>query len=136
MNLLKTIGAKGASLLAFPAWNWYKIAAFVVVFAAWTGFVHVRATHNCELKQEQQKTEQAEQKTRTIVEHVEKRVPVIQIREVESQALRGRVETLKGQLYAAIEENEARATSPTCNLSDAEYNGMRRLTEESTKAAK
>ena len=132
MNLLKTIGAK----VAFPAWSWYKIAAFVILFGAWTGFVHVRATHNCELKQEQQKTEQAEQKTRTIVEHVEKRVPVIQIREVESQALRGRVETLKGQLYAAIEENEARANSPTCNLSDAEYNGMRRLTEESTKAAK
>lgn len=132
MNLLKTIGAK----VAFPVWNWYKIAAFVVVFAAWTAFVHVRATHNCELKQEQQKTEQAEQKTRTIVEHIETRVPVIQIREVESQALRGRVETLKGQLYAAIEANQTRASTPTCNLSDAELDGMRRLTEESRKAAK
>jgi len=135
MNLLKTIGAKTSGLV-FPALNWYKLAAFVILFAAWTGFVHVRATHNCELKHEQQKTEQAEQKTKTIVEHVEKRVPVIQIREVESQALRGRVETLKGQLYAAIEENEARANSPTCNLSDAELDGMRRLTEESRKAAK
>ena len=135
MNLLKTIRAKTRPLV-FPALNWYKLAAFVILFAAWTGFVHVRATHNCELKQEQQKTEQAEQKTKTIVEHVEKRVPVIQIREVESQALRGRVETLKGQLYAAIQANETRASSPTCNLSDAEYDGMRRLTEESRKAAK
>ena len=130
MNLLKTIGK------AVPVLNWYKIGACIIVFAAWTAFVHVRATHKCELKQEQQKTEQAEQKTRTIVEHIETRVPVIQIREVESQALRGRVETLKGQLYAAIEANQMRATSPTCDLSDAELDGMRRLTEESRKAAK
>ena len=57
MNLLKTIGKK-ASGLALPALNWYKIAAFVTLFGTWTGFVHVRATHKCELKHEQQKTEQ------------------------------------------------------------------------------
>ena len=135
MNILKTI-AKKASGIALPAWNWYKIGAFIILFGAWTAFIHVRATHKCELEHEQQKTELAEQKTRTIVEHVEKRVPVIQIREGESQALRGRVETLKGQLYAAIQANQTRANSPTCNLSDAEFDGMRRLTEESTKAAK
>lgn len=129
MNLLKTISK------AVPILNWYKIGACIIVFAAWTAFVHVRATHNCELKHEQQKTEQAEQHTRAVVEHVEKRIPVIQIREVESTALRNRVESLKGQLYAAIQANETRASNPTCNLSDAEFDGMRRLTEESRKAA-
>ena len=134
MNLLKTLSSK-ASSFALPALNWYKLAAFVILFAAWTGFVHVRATHNCELKQEQQRTEQAQQKLEDVADHVEERLPVVAKKEKASAELRGDVYRTKNTNEGYIYENENR-NSGSCDLSDAEFSGMQELIRQSREAAK
>ena len=134
MNLLKTIGKKLPSF-AIPALNWYKIVAMVLVLAAWTVFVDQRATHRCELKQEQQRTEQAQQKLEEVADHVEERLPVVAKKEKASAELRGDVQRTKNTNEGYIYENENR-NSGSCDLSDAEFSGMQELIRQSREAAK
>lgn len=134
MNILKTLRSR-VSTLAFPVLNWYKVGIFIVLFAAWTGFVHLKATQKCELLNEKQKTVQAEIKTKEIVRHVEVRLPQIQVIEVESAQLRGRVTSLTKKLEDAIYENKNHQ-NPSCDLSSAELGFLRELTAESLNATK
>lgn len=134
MTLFKTIKNKllGISL---PALNWYKMAAFVILFGAWTGFIHIRATNACELKHERQKTEQAEKKVEQVQDHVQERLPVIQKKEEDSAALKQEIKILKDRLKDAINENKNRK-DPTCSLSGTELSRLRELIEQSKQAAK
>lgn len=134
MNLLKTIGKKLPSF-AIPALNWYKIGAMVLVLAAWTVFVDQRATHRCELKHEQQRTEQAQKKLEQVADHVEERLPVVAKKEKASAELRGDVQRTKNKNEGYIYENENR-NSGSCDLSDAEFSGVQELIRQSREAAK
>ena len=133
MNLLKTIGKKLPSF-AIPALNWYKIGAMVVVLAAWTVFIDQRATHRCELKQEKQKTEQVAKQLDKVVEHVEERVPVVNEKEKASTELKAAVAKTKKINERYIYENQNR-NAASCDLSDAEFNGVQELIKQSREAA-
>ena len=134
MNILKTLRSKVTGL-AFPALNWYKIGAIVIVIAAYTFIIDQRATHRCELKHEQQRTEQAQKKLEQVADHVEKRLPVVAKKEKASAELRGDVQRTKNKNEGYIYENENR-NSGSCDLSDAEFSGVQELIRQSREAAK
>lgn len=119
-NLLKL--AKGA----FPVF-WWKLGLAITLFAAYTAGVATWATHRCELKHEQQKTEEAEEKVRTIVKEVEVRVPEVQKIEVESAKQRLLISQLKRELDEALKQ---RQENPVCDLSNAEYDSVQHLAEQ------
>lgn len=119
-NLLKL--AKGAS----PVF-WWKLGLAITLFAAYTAGVAAWATHRCELKHEQQKTEEAKEKVRTIVKEVEVRVPEVQKIEVESAKQRLLISQLKRELDEALKQ---RQDNPVCDLSNAEYDSVQHLAEQ------
>ena len=129
MNLLKTISRN------IPQLNWMRIGLLLVLLASWTVFVDQRATHRCELRQEKQKTEQAEVKLEKVAEHVEERLPVVAKKEKASAELRGDVVRTKNKNEGYIYENETR-NSGSCDLSDVEFSGMQELIRQSREATK
>ena len=129
MNLLKTISRN------IPQLNWMRIGLLLVLLASWTVFVDQRATHRCELKQEQQRTEQTQQKLEEVADHVEERLPVVAKKEKASAELRGDVQRTKNTNEGYIYENENR-NGGSCDLSDAEFSGMQELIRQSREAAK
>lgn len=130
MNLLKTISRN------IPQLNWMRIGLLLVLLASWTVFVDQRARHKCELKQEQQRTEAAEKKTEEIVEHVEKRIPVINKKQADTAALHAEINRLRYNLREAINANQHRPTSPSCDLTQREFDSVRELIEQSKASAR
>ena len=130
MNLLKTISRN------LPALNWVRIGLILVLLASWTIFVDQRARHKCELKNEQQRTEEAEKKTEEIAEHVEERVPVINKKQADTAALHAEINRLRYNLREAINANQHRPASPSCDLTQYEFDSVRELIEQSKAAAK
>lgn len=120
MNLTKLTGwASG--------FNWYKLGIYAVLFLSWTGGVYSYATHRCEIKHEQEKTVEVQTKLVEVIKEVEVRIPVVQIREVESAKQRAEIKRLKEKLDEAI---NGRADNPNCDLSDAEFNSVQDLAEQ------
>lgn len=109
---------------AIPGVFWYKMGLVIVLFVAYTGGVASWATHRCEIKHEQQKTEQAEEKTRVIVKEVQVRIPVVQKVEVASAKQKAEIANLKVRLDEALKR---RPENPTCDLSDDELAGVQGL---------
>lgn len=109
---------------AIPGVFWYKLGLVVTLFVAYTVGVASWATHRCEIRHEKQKTEQAEEKTRTIVKEVQVRVPVVQKVEVESAKQKAEIANLKVKLDAALKN---RPENPSCDLSDDELSGVQGL---------
>ena len=130
MNLLKTISRN------IPQLNWMRIGLLLVLLASWTVFVDQRARHKCELKHEQQRTEEAERKTEEIVEHVEERIPVINKKQADTAALHAEIDRLRKSLKDAIYANQTRVENPSCDLSEYEFASVRELIEQSKAAAK
>ena len=129
MNLLKTISRN------IPQLNWMRIGLLLVLLASWTVLVDQRARHKCELKHEQQKTEAAEKKTEEIVEHVEKRIPVINKKQADTAALHAEINRLRYNLREAINANQHRPASPSCDLTQYEFDSVRELIEQSKASA-
>lgn len=97
--------------------NWYKWGAIALLAIGLVVGGYYKGKHDCEMDHQTQKTEQAEERTRVIVQHVKDRVPVIQKDEAEAAQLRAELSQLKGKLYEAI---NARPDLPECALSDDE----------------
>lgn len=114
-------------MISLSSVKWYKRGAIALVVLVLVLGSYYKGKHDCEIKHEQQKTEQAEEKTRTIVKHVTERVPVIQKDEAEAARLKAQVEQLRGKLDEAI---NARPDLPECALSDDEL----RLFQEAARA--
>lgn len=81
---------------------------------------------------QQERAEKAEERVRVVIKEVEKRVPVVQIKETESQKARQRINQLEEELIYVTQQ---RQSSPTCDLSDAEFDGWVRLGKEINAAA-
>lgn len=119
----KLLGAvKGATPIF-----WYKVGIVALIFVAYTAGVATWATHRCELKHEQQKTEQAEKKTEEVIRTITERVPVIQKVEVESAKQRQEINRLKESLDETLKN---RPENSSCDLSNAELDGVRKLAEK------
>jgi hypothetical protein len=104
--------------------NWTKYGIILGIILAYTGGVYGVATYRCNLKHERQKTEQAEQRTRTVVKEVQTRVPVVQKIEVESAKQKAEIANLKVKLDEALKN---RPENTICDLSDAELAGVSAL---------
>lgn len=124
IKLKGLLGKASGALDAVPGVFWYKVGLVVVLFTAYTAGVASWATHRCELKHEQQKTEQAEQKTKEVVREVQVRVPEVRKIEVESAKQRAEIHNLKEKLDEALKN---RPENTSCDLSDAEFNGVSAL---------
>lgn len=107
--------------------NWYKWGAVLALLLAWTTAVHMRATNECEQRHLKDQKEQAEKKSAEIVEHVQERIPVVQERDSEAAKLRAQLADIKEDLDDAI---NARGPDPSCDLTDAELDGFRQLSEK------
>lgn len=115
-------------ILALAGINWYLVALGLLLLAgSWAHGYH-RASLNCE----QDKTKEVETKYVEVVKEVEKRVPVVQIREVESTKQKAEIARLKGELDEAINK---RPENPSCDLSDAERRGVDELLKK-TRSSK
>lgn len=110
--------------------NWYKYGAVAVALVAMVALSYCSGKYNAKLECEAAKTEQAEEKVRTIIKEIEVRIPVIQTREVESAKARAEIARLNKELQDAIND---RPENPSCDLSDAEFNGFRKLSEKTRK---
>ena len=130
MNLLKTISRN------LPALNWVRIGLVLVLLASWTVFVDQRARHKCELKHEQEKVVLVEEKIKEIVKHVEVRVPIVNKKQADTAALHAEINRLRYNLREAINANQHRPTSPSCDLSEHEFASVRELIEQSKAAAR
>lgn len=130
MNLLKTISRN------LPALNWVRIGLILVLLASWTIFVDQRARHKCELKHEQEKTILVEEKIKEIVKHVEVRVPIVNKKQADTAALHAEINRLRYNLREAINANQHRPASPSCGLTQREFDSVRELIEQSKAAAK
>ena len=111
--------------------NWYKWGAILVAFLAWSAIVYTTAQNRCELKHEQQKTEQAEKKAEQLVDEVEKRVPEVKAIDAESAKLKNEIARLKGELDEAINN---RPENPSCDLSGDELDGFNNLFKKTRPA--
>lgn len=111
--------------------NWQLLLAKVLVGVVILTGVYLYGGYNCRIEHEKQKTEQAEEHTREVVREVEKRVPVVQIREVESAKQRQEIIVLKEKLDEALAK---RPENPNCDLSDDEFNGVRALAAKANAA--
>lgn len=123
-NLGGLLDKAGSSINAIPGVFWYKVALVVLLFTGYTTLIYTKGVHNAELKCEQQKTEQAEQKVKTVVHEVRVRVPVVQRVEVESAKQKAEIANLKVKLDEALKN---RPENPSCDLSDAELDGVQGL---------
>lgn len=101
----------------FTGSNWYKWGAIAVVILAIAGGSYQYGKHKCEMAHQEQKTEQAEEKTRIIVQHVKERVPVIQKDEAEAAKLKAELSNLRDLYEKAI---NSRPDLPQCALSSDE----------------
>lgn len=120
MSLLSKINA-------IPGLFWYKLALAVAILVGYTLFVYNKGYHKAELACEQQKTEEAEKKVKEVIKEVEVRVPVVRKIEVESAEQKEQIRILKGKLDEALSR---RPENAGCNLSDAEFDGVQHLAEE------
>lgn len=107
--------------------NWYRYGLYAVILASIVGASYFTGKHNCEIKHEQQKTAQAETKYIEVIKEVEKRVPVVQIREVESQKQKAAIASLSKRLQDATQN---RRENPSCDLSDAEFDSLQGLIDK------
>ena len=130
MNLLKTISRN------LPALNWVRIGLVLVLLASWTVFVDQRARHKCELKHEQEKVVLVEEKIKEIVKHVEVRVPIVNKKQADTAALHAEINRLRYNLREAINANQHRPASPSCDLTQREFDSVRELIEQSKAAAR
>jgi uncharacterized membrane protein affecting hemolysin expression len=111
--------------------NWQVLVAKLIVCLVIVGGAYVYGGYRCKMDNQKQKTEQAEEHTRVLVKEVEKRVPVVQVREVESAKQRQEIKALKEKLDEALNN---RQENPSCDLSDDEFNGVRALAEKANAA--
>lgn len=107
---------------------WILVA--VLVLSNTASYFVGKANQRTEFQQE--RAEKAEEQTRVVLKEVEKRVPVIQIKETESQKARMKIAALEQELLYATQQ---RPSNPTCDLSDAEYDGWLQLGKEINSAA-
>lgn len=107
--------------------NWYKYGAIAAVIAAALVLSYCSGKHNAQMDCEAEKTQVVIEKLRTVTKEVEVRVPVVQVREVESAKQRAEVKRLKEALDVAIAN---RPENPSCALSDSELDGFRKLSEK------
>ena len=108
----------------FVGVNWYKWGAIAVLAVAYSGGLVAYGYHKADVHCEQEKTEKAEEKIRTIVQEVEVRVPVVQVREVESAKQRAEIARLKEKLDEAIAK---KPENTACNLTSDERDGFNDL---------
>lgn len=111
--------------------NWYKYGAILAVLSTALVLSYCSGKHNAEMECQAEKTKVVEEKVRTIVKEVEVRVPVVQIREVESAKLKAENKRLKEKLDDAIAN---RPENPNCDLSDAELSGFRELSAQTRRS--
>lgn len=97
--------------------NLYKWGAIAVVVIALAAGMYYKGKHDCEIYHQEQKTEQAEEKTRVVIQHIKERVPVIQKDEAEAAKLKAELSYLRGLYEKAI---NARPDLPQCALSNDE----------------
>lgn len=107
-----------------PAFNMYKWGAIVLVVISYTTLVGGYGYHKASVKCEKAKTEQVEKRAAEVVRTVTERIPVVQKVEVESAKQRQEIKKLKEDLDEAIAR---RPESASCDLSDAEFDGVRAL---------
>ena len=127
IKLLGGLAEKAAGL------NWYKYGIVAALLVAWTGFVHMRATNACQMAHQTARADAAEKRTLDVIAKIEARIPVVQYREVESAKDKAQIIALQGELFDAI---LSRKPNPNCDLSDAEFNGFRKLSEKTRRPDK
>lgn len=98
-------------LTGFNIYKWGAIVAISLVVAIG---IYKKGQYDCRMDYQEQKTEQAEERTRVIVQHVKERVPVIQKDEAEASKLRAELSNLRGLYEEAL---NARPDLPQCALS-------------------
>lgn len=108
----------------------YKLLAYIVIFLAYTAGVYGYATYNCKLDHAKQETVKVETKFVEVVKEVEKRVPVVQHREVASAKQKAEIERLTRKLDEATKN---RTNNASCDLSDAEFNSVQDLAEQTRR---
>lgn len=111
--------------------NWYRLGLYAAIVLGYTAAVGGYGYHKGALNCEQKKTEAAEEHVREVVREVEVRVPVVQIREVESAKQRAEIARLKEKLDEAIAKKPA---NPACNLSSDERDGFNDLLKKTRPA--
>jgi hypothetical protein len=107
--------------------NWQLLLVKAVVLVVLLVGAYAYGGYNCRIDNANQKTEQAEKHTQAVVREVQTRIPVVQIREVESAKQRHEIVELKEKLDAALAK---RPENPSCDLSDDEFNSVRALSEK------
>lgn len=122
ISIFKKLGKNAVGFAS--GFNWYKYGAIAVVLAALMGGSYYKGKKDCEVNTAEKETAAAVERTRTIVRNVERRIPVVQTREVESARQKQEIKTLKEKLDDAL---IARPESPSCDLSDAEFRSVQDL---------
>lgn len=129
MSLVSKLGKNAAGWAT--GLNWWKYGAYAAALAGALAVAYFAGKHSCEIKHEQEKTAQAEIKYVQVVKEVEKRVPVILTREVESTKQKAEIANLSKRLQDATSK---RPENPTCDLSDAEFDSLQRLIDKTKPA--
>ena len=109
-----------------------KVWILVAVLALSNAASYYLGKANQRTEFQQERAEKAEEQVRVVIKEVEKRVPIVQIKETESQKARLRINQLEEELIYATQQ---RKNNSTCDLSDAEYDGWLRLGEEINSTA-
>lgn len=107
-------------------WKWVAVAVFYV--GSVVGAYHYGA-YNERLDQAEQRAVAAEEMAEQIADNVAARLPQVQDRDTEAANLRAQLNTIKGKLDAAINQNPS---NPECALSDDELRYFRELTASAT----
>lgn len=101
--------------------NWQalllKVAVVAVVAVSIYSVGYTKGKAGCQVKHAEVAAETAKQETITIVKEVEKRVPVVQVQEVESAKLKAKLALTEEKLRAAL---QTRPDVDACKLSDDE----------------
>jgi len=111
--------------------NWYKWGLIAALVVSYSGGLLALGYHKASVHCEQEKTELANKKTKTVVREVIKRVPEVQRIEVKSAQELAEIRRLKKELKDAVQD---RPENPSCDLSDAEFNGFRELSAKTRRS--
>lgn len=110
--------------------NFYKWGAILILIAAFGWGMNQHGKHGAELRCEEQKTSQAEARTKEVVKFVEVQVPAVNAQERESNKSRAKVAVAKEKYDEAV---NTRNVVPACDLSDAEFVQFNELAKQTTR---
>lgn len=127
-------------MLALPSLAAVKMAAKSTVL--WVTIAVLAASNSCsymvgrahmKASYAEAQLKESQNQTKAVVKEAEKRAPVVSAKENKAAAQKERVAQAKRNIYYAT---EARQSNPTCDLSDAEFDGYDVLANEINAAAK